>query len=84
MLMTVTTYFFIARFGPVVCYWTMRFEGRHKLFKRLTSVMGNYINIPKSLANRYQEYQCYYLLNNDNYFRQETVIGKSESSCIFC
>ena len=67
----------VSRIGPLARLWTMRFEGRHKLFKKLSTVMGNFLNAPKSLAHRYQEYQCYHLLNKDNYFREETIVGNS-------
>ena len=32
----------VSRIGPLVRLWTMRFEGRHKLFKKLSTVMGNF------------------------------------------
>ena len=52
----------LCRVGPVVRFWTMRFEGCHKLFKHLSAMIGNFINIPKTLAHRYQEYQCYHFM----------------------
>ncbi len=47
------------RFGPLVCHWTMRFEAKHKHFKQLASIIGNYINLPYTLAMRHQFFQCY-------------------------
>ena len=37
----------------------MRFEAKHSYFKRLAHAMGNFINLPYSLAQRHQQYQCY-------------------------
>lgn len=39
----------------------MRFEAKHSYFKQLALSMGNFINLPKSLACRHQELQCYRL-----------------------
>jgi hypothetical protein len=44
--------------------------------------MCNFINISKSLAHRYQEYQCYNLLNKEAYFREETTVGKTKGKSI--
>ena len=52
------------RFGPLVRAWTMRFEARHKYFKRLAVQLGNFINIVFSLAMRHQRLQCYHQLSN--------------------
>ena len=43
----------------------MRFEAKHQYFKRLAISMGNYINLPLSLAQRHQCYQSYMLQDND-------------------
>ena len=50
---------YYSRFGPLVRHWTMRFEAKHSYFKQLARSMGNFINLPYSLAFRHQEYQCY-------------------------
>ena len=47
------------RFGPLIRHWTMRYEAKHSYFKQLANSMGNFINIPYSLAMRHQLYQCY-------------------------
>ena len=52
------------RYGPLVNYWTMRFESKHKYFKGLTNVIGNFINLPYTLAMRHQFFQCFLRLNN--------------------
>lgn len=40
-------------------HWTMRFEAKHSYFKQLTHSLGNFINLPYSLASHHQQYQCY-------------------------
>ena len=47
------------RYGPLVRHWTMRYEAKHSYFKRLAQSMGNFINVPYSLAMRHQFLQCY-------------------------
>lgn len=55
----------------------MRFEARHKYFKRLAARLGNFINIAHTLANRYQQLQCYYSLDTSR-LENEMEIGSSE------
>jgi hypothetical protein len=37
----------------------MRYEAKHSYFKQLAHSMGNFINLPYSLAMRHQQHQCY-------------------------
>ncbi len=53
------------RFGPLICHWTMRFEAKNKYLKGLAVRIGNFINIPFTLAKRHQQFQCYYNLNKE-------------------
>ena len=43
----------------------MRFEAKNKYFKGLAVRIGNFINIPLTLAKRHQQLQCYYNLNTE-------------------
>ena len=43
----------------------MRFEAKNKYFKGLAVRLGNFINIPYTLAMRHQQLQCYYNLNTE-------------------
>jgi hypothetical protein len=45
---------FIAETGPLVHKWAMRFEGKHRFFKRIPAVIPNFKNITKTFA--YQHY----------------------------
>ena len=37
----------------------MRYEAKHKYFKQLANTIGNFINLPYTLAMRHQFLQCY-------------------------
>lgn len=41
-------------FGPLIEFWTMRFEAKHRYFKQIVRHMGNFININFSLATKHQ------------------------------
>ena len=51
--------FWYLRLGPMVRSWTMRFEAKHERLKRLATSLGNFTNIPWTLALRHQLRQCY-------------------------
>lgn len=40
--------------GPLVYLWSMRYEGKHNLFKQISQSLKNFINITKTLAFRHQ------------------------------
>ena len=54
---------FLTSYGPLVHHWTMRYEAKHYYFKRIAQSMGNYINLPYSLAIRHQHLECYNSMN---------------------
>lgn len=58
-------FFCSLRFGPLICHWTMRFEAKNKYIKGLAVRIGNFINVPYTLAMRHQQLQCYYNLKKD-------------------
>ncbi|CAI8047453.1 hypothetical protein GBAR_LOCUS26222 [Geodia barretti] len=71
-------------YGPLINHWTTRFEAKHKYFKHLANVMGNFTNICFSLALRHQMHQCYLSLNTDSLPGEEVEIGPGKnSSCIY-
>ncbi|XP_059195792.1 uncharacterized protein LOC131976674 [Centropristis striata] len=49
------------RFGPLVHLWTMRFEGKHRFFKRVIHDTHNFKNVLKPLATRHQHMMAYHL-----------------------
>lgn len=48
-------------FGPLVHLWTMRFEGKHRFFKRIVHDTLNFKHVLKTLATRHQHMMAYYL-----------------------
>lgn len=48
-------------FGPLVHLWTMRFEGKHRFFKRVVHDTLNFKNVLKTLATRHQHMVAFYL-----------------------
>lgn len=53
--------FHLCRYGPLVRYWCMRFEGKHAYFKDLAHRVKCFKNIPKTMAYRHQRSTCYYI-----------------------
>ena len=47
-------HFLIKCFGPLVHLWTMRFEGKHKVFKKIVCDTHNYKSVLKTLAEGHQ------------------------------
>ena len=70
------------RFGPLVNHWTTRFEAKHKYFKQLANVMGNFTNICYSLALRHQLHQCYLSLNSETLPGEEIEIGPGATCAV--
>lgn len=48
-------------FGPLIDVWTMRFEGKHKFFKKVIHETQNFRNVPLTLARRHQRMMAYHL-----------------------
>ena len=68
------------RFGPLINHWTTRFEAKHKYFKHLANVIGNFTNICYSLALRHQLHQCYLSLDSATLSGEEIEIGPGKCS----
>lgn len=56
----------------------MRFEAKNKYLKGLAVRIGNFINVPLTLASRHQQLQCYNNLNKD-YLGKELEIGPGDA-----
>lgn len=48
-------------YGPLIDVWTMRFEGKHKFFKKVIHDTQNFKNVPLTLARRHQKMMAYHL-----------------------
>ena len=65
----------VCRYGPLLRHWTMRYEAKHCYFKKLAHSMGNFINLPYSLAMRHQQHQCF--------MSQTTLGGMTTGPCMY-
>ena len=57
----------------------MRFEARHRYFKRLASQLGNFVNVPHTLSMRHQQLQCYHRLDDSIFQPEELEVGPGET-----
>ena len=49
----------------------MRYEARHKYFKKIAQILGNFKNIEKTVAGRHQRYMCYKMTCTTHFLRSE-------------
>ncbi|XP_043473418.1 uncharacterized protein LOC122505700 [Leptopilina heterotoma] len=45
-------------FGPLVHFWTLRFEAKHQFFKKIVQAMRNWKNVPITLSRKHQLWQA--------------------------
>ena len=69
--------YFTCRHGPLITMWTMRYEAKHRYFKRWASIMGNFKNISKTLAVHHQKHLCYQMTTN-TYLTESISTGPGE------
>lgn len=62
----------ISIFGPLIKVWTMRFESKHRYFKRSIRYLLNFINVVKSLSEKHELYQSFVRLGSDIRLECET------------
>ena len=53
----------------------MRYEAKHSYFKGLANTIGNFINIPFSLAMRHQLLQCYWNTTSNDFLGMDMEVG---------
>ncbi|XP_028407455.1 uncharacterized protein LOC114530067 [Dendronephthya gigantea] len=53
--------------GPLARSWCMRYEAKHHYFKKLSTIIGNFTNLPYTLAMRHQQWISYKLNSSGNY-----------------
>jgi hypothetical protein len=67
------------RRGPLIAFWCMRYEAKHSYFKQLARAIGNWINLPLTLANRHQQFMCMnFAQSQHNYLKFEVEIPASK------
>lgn len=68
----------IKTFGPLCDVWTMRFEGKHKFFKKVVRHIHNFKNIPLTLALRHQHMIAFHLAAT-SFFKPSVEINRVKS-----
>lgn len=63
------------RCGPLLRHWCMRYEAKHKYFKKIAQTLGNYTNIAKTVATRHQRYMCYKMTCRVRFLQEEDMFG---------
>ena len=63
------------RCGPLVRNWCMRYEAKHKYFKKTAQNLGNFTNIGKTVATRHQRYMCYKMTCSTNFLGADIAYG---------
>ncbi|KAJ8048445.1 hypothetical protein HOLleu_00769 [Holothuria leucospilota] len=66
--------------GPLVHYWSMRFEAKHNFFCRLSHIICNFKNITKSMAYGHQMFQRYQMRSKQSFKETSCEIGPG--SCL--
>ncbi|KAL2101379.1 hypothetical protein ACEWY4_003140 [Coilia grayii] len=64
--------------GPLVKFWTMRFEAKHNFFRRLSHIVCNFKNICKTMAKRHQLTQSYRFFCKEHLESGCLEIGKGD------
>ena len=57
--------------------WCMRYEAKHRYFKQLAGILGNFTNVAFSLAVRHQRLQCL-KLDSPGHFNSEFLHKPAE------
>ncbi|KAL2078046.1 hypothetical protein ACEWY4_025731 [Coilia grayii] len=65
-------------FGPLVHLWTMRFEGKHRVFKKIIHESNNFKNVLKTCAERHQLMMTYYL-SSSRFFKPPVEMSQVKS-----
>ena len=53
----------------------MRYEAKHKYFKKIAQTLGNYTNIAKTVSTRHQRYMCYKMTCGVRFLEEENMFG---------
>ena len=62
----------VHRCGPLLNYWTVRYEAKHRYFKYIAKLIKN---VAKTLAHRHQRHLCYLLANPEKYLVDSVEFG---------
>lgn len=56
-------------------YWCMRYEAKHKYFKKIGQIIGNFKNIEKTVVCRHQRHMCYKMTCLMNFVESNSEYG---------
>ena len=61
----------------------MRYEAKHSYFKKLAQSVGNFINLPWTVAMRHQMLQCYEYSSDNSIIDRNPEVGpgKDKDTC---
>ncbi|KAE8743710.1 hypothetical protein FOCC_FOCC009661 [Frankliniella occidentalis] len=68
----------IRKYGPVVLYWCMRFEGKHAGAVRFAKIVNNYKCLPKTFADWQQFNQCAEMLEWNTPVKQQLSVSSGK------
>jgi hypothetical protein len=68
--------------GPLVHFWTMRFEAKHRFFKRLAHIVCNFKNILKTLSYRHQMFLCCHIMSSKDVVERDLEVGPGSKEMI--
>ena len=74
--------YLIRLLGPLLAYWCMRYEAKHSYFKQLSRSIGNYINLPWTLANRHQLLMCKNFSESPRYYLRFPITLPNKKSFV--
>ena len=57
----------------------MRYEAKNKYFKKISGVVGNFINIEKTVAHRHQRAMCYKMTCTTNFLEGGVAYGSGNA-----
>ena len=63
MNLSVLFLYYFGRLDPMVRSWCMRYESKHTYFKQVAIALGNFINVPFTVADRHQKLQSFHYFN---------------------
>ena len=72
----------IRSFGPLMSYWTGRFESKHRVAKSIAEATKNVINVSKTITERHQMRiaSCYYngMFNGTEFTLPSSIVKKED------
>ncbi|KAL0148361.1 hypothetical protein M9458_056341 [Cirrhinus mrigala] len=71
----------IRTFGPLIDVWTMRFEGKHKVFKTIVRRTQNFKNVCLTLAVRHQKMMGFHF-SSPSFFKPPVEIQKLKAAMV--